>query len=113
MTTYVLRSDGWYEKSTGVKQPPRAPQPITGFPRINTADSQEPLVSMADGKTYTSKAAMRESYKAANNPQGVNYIEVGHETRAKPQVKPKPDRKAIKDAVERAASEMRTRNELP
>lgn len=117
MPTYVLRSDGWYDKVTGEKQPfvSRSYNDDNPFPvpRVSTADSQEPLVSMADGKTYTSKAAMRESYKAANNPQGVNYIEVGHETRAKPQVKPKPDRKAIKDAVDRAASEMRTRNELP
>ena len=47
------------------------------FPMINTSDSTEPLVSMADGKTYTSKRAMRESYKAANNPRGQDFIEVG------------------------------------
>lgn len=82
------------------------------FPMIGVNDTTEPLVSMADGKTYTSKAKMRESYKASNNPQGVNFIEVGHETRAKPQTKPKPDRAAIKDSVDRAYSEMRTRGEI-
>lgn len=50
-----------------------------GFPMINTSDSTEPLVSMADGKVYTSKKSMRESYKAANNPRGQDFIEVGND----------------------------------
>lgn len=50
-----------------------------GFPMIGVRDDTEPLVSMADGKHYTSRAAMRESYKAPNNPKGVDYIEVGND----------------------------------
>lgn len=111
MATYVYTPTGLQNIATGEVEPwTRDAPPV--LPRIDTSDDQEPLVSMADGKTYTSKAKMRESYKASNNPQGVNFIEVGHETRAKPQTKPKPDRAAIKDSVDRAYSEMRTRGEI-
>lgn len=117
MPSYVLTSKGMMDRATGEIRPfvnrvydDENPFPL---PRVNTTDDQEPLVSMADGKTYTSKAKMRESYKASNNPQGVNYIEVGHETRTASPAKRKPDRAGIKDAVERAAAEMRTRGELP
>lgn len=111
MTTYILTADGLMDKKTG-QITPRSEFTVTGFPRVMRGDEQEPLVSMADGKTYTSKAAMRESYKAKNNPQGVNYVELGNESRTANPVKRKPDRAGIKDAVERAASEMRTRGEL-
>ncbi len=51
--------------------------------------------SMTDGKTYTSKAALRRAYKA----QG--YIEVGNE---EPKIAPppKPDRKAIRNSIGKA-----------
>jgi hypothetical protein len=81
------------------------------LPRIDTSDDQPPLVSYADGKVYTSKAKMRESYRASNNPQGVNYVELGNEPVSKPRPKPKPDRAAIKEAVLRAESTLRTRGE--
>ena len=84
MPTYVLTSKGFVNKETGEREPfinriytDDNPAPM---PRIDTSDSQEPLTSMADGKVYTSKAAMRESYKAGNNPKGVNYVEVGNDT---------------------------------
>lgn len=35
--------------------------------------------SMADGNYYTSKAALRATYQARNNPQGIRYHEVGNE----------------------------------
>lgn len=81
------------------------------LPMIGVSDSTEPLRSMADGKVYTSRSAMRQSYKASNNPQGVNYVELGNEPRAKAAPKPKPDRAAIKEAVQRAESTLRTRGE--
>lgn len=43
------------------------------------SDTIEPLVSMADGRTYSSKSALRSTYKASGNPDGVNYVEVGNE----------------------------------
>lgn len=51
--------------------------------------------SMVDGKVYTSKAALRQSYRASG------YVEVGNEP-LKPPPKPKPDRKAISDSVGKA-----------
>ena len=48
----------------------------------DTLDS--PLYSGADGKQYTSKAALRSSYKAANNPRGIDFIEVGNDTSFNP-----------------------------
>lgn len=78
MATYLYTSDGLLNKETGVVTPfNRTAAPC--LPRIDTSDDQEPLQSMADGKFYTSKAKMRESYKAANNPRGEEYTEVGND----------------------------------
>ncbi len=60
-------------------------------------DTIDPLQSMLDGKLYTSKAALRKTYREA----GVT--EVGND-KPKPFVKPKPDRKKIRAAVDRAFS---------
>jgi len=51
--------------------------------------------SMVDGKIYTSKSALRQSYRANG------YIEVGNEPLKAPP-KPKPDRKAISESVGKA-----------
>jgi len=51
--------------------------------------------SMVDGKIYTSKAALRQSYRAKG------YIEVGNEA-LKPAPKPEPDRKGISESVGKA-----------
>lgn len=65
------------------------------FPMI--ISDQIEVKSMVDGKIYTSKSALRASYRAKG------YIEVGNEEQKIPP-KPKPDRKAIRDSVRRAAS---------
>lgn len=52
--------------------------------------------SMADGRFYTSKAKMRAEYRARG------MTEMGND-KAPAFKKPKPDRKAIRDAVKRAA----------
>jgi len=76
MPRYAYTPQGLMDKDTGSIQPwSRNAPPV--LPRIDTGDDQEPLRSMADGKLYTSKAKMRESYRAANNPRGVDFIEVG------------------------------------
>lgn len=64
-------------------------------------DTMQPVQSMLDGKFYDSKSALRATYKAA----GV--VEVGNDssvTNPKRKVPSKPDRKAIKDSVDRAFS---------
>lgn len=60
---------------------------------------EDGVQSQLDGKIYTSKSELRKTYRKA----GV--LEVGNDPqRFKPFVKPKPDRKAIKTAVEKAAA---------
>jgi hypothetical protein len=67
------------------------------------SDEMPPTRSMADGKWYTSKSAMRRSYRASGNPQGLNYDEVGNDpARFREKPRPGPDRKAIHEAIERA-----------
>lgn len=65
----------------------------------------EPVRSMADGKLYTDAASLRSSYKAENNPHGVNFTEVGDEDLSKFDP-PKRDRRANRDAIERALSDV-------
>lgn len=71
-------------------------------------DTMEPTQSMVDGKLYTSKAALRATYKPSGNRDGKRYAEVGNDssvTDPKPFQKPKPDRQAIKASVGRAFSQ--------
>lgn len=49
------------------------------------SDKIEPVQSMADGKTYDSMAALRRTYRADGNPQGVEYTEVGDAERSGPE----------------------------
>lgn len=66
-------------------------------------DDMDPVQSMADGKTYTSKRAMRAGYRRA----GV--IEVGDDPSVldpKPFVPPPVDEAGINAAVETAFSQM-------
>ena len=60
-------------------------------------DSCDPVQSMLDGKYYDSKSTLRRTYKQA----GVT--EVGND-KPPPFKKPRPDRKAMKAAVRKAAS---------
>lgn len=49
-------------------------------PMIASDTLDEALYSGADGKQYTSKAALRASYLPSGNPDGIRYEEVGNET---------------------------------
>jgi hypothetical protein len=65
-------------------------------------DAMDPVQSMASGKMYDSKSAIRAEYKA------LGFIEVGNDpARFKPKQKAKPDRKAIRDAVHKADARWR------
>lgn len=80
---------------------PHAPQPrqrsSLPFPMIISDDM--PPAEHVDGKVYTSKRAFR----AVTNARG--YIELGTE-KQKPYVPPKPDRKAIRESLERARARL-------
>jgi hypothetical protein len=65
-------------------------------PRI-ASDIMPPVQSQVDGKIYDSKSAIRRSYKATGHE------EIGNDpARLRPFVRPKTDRKVIKETVERA-----------
>jgi hypothetical protein len=71
------------------------------------SDTIEPTQSMADGKFYTSKAAIRATYKPSGNKDGKSYIEVGNDSSVvnpKPFKRPKPDRKEVRKSIEKAFS---------
>lgn len=68
--------------------------------------------SMADNKLYTSKKAMRASYKAENNPAGVDYIEIGNEPMAEFK-RPERDRAGDRAAIERAIDLVESGNAPP
>lgn len=71
-------------------------------------DTMEPTQSMVDGQYYTSKAALRATYKPSGNKEGKRYVELGNDSSVlepKPYKKPAPDRKQIKAAVGKAFSQ--------
>lgn len=61
----------------------------------------DPVQSMADGKWYDNPSDLRKSYKAANNPAGVDYIELGNED-VTYTPDPEPTRGELKDEIRRA-----------
>jgi hypothetical protein len=102
-----MKRGSWiYDKSTGelvereefyARQP--APKRSGLAAPLIMGDSMAPVQSMLDGKMYDSKSALRATYKAA----GV--VEVGNDpARLRPRQRPKVDRKAIKDTLDRAAA---------
>lgn len=69
------------------------------------SDTIDPVVSQADGKTYTSASALRATYRADGNPQGMNYIEVGNESVSTFE-RPKRDSLKAIEAIERAEADV-------
>lgn len=70
-------------------------------------DEMAPVQAQHDGKIYDSKRAIRASYEPSGNAEGKKYIEVGNDpARHKPFKRPPPDRKAIKDAVQRGVARL-------
>lgn len=63
------------------------------------SDHIDEVQSMADGRTYSSKAALRATYKASGNPDGVNYVELGNEKLSPPPIK---NVGSVKDSIVKA-----------
>jgi len=99
----------WYKLENGREVFRTPPKPIaarSGLPCPSILrDTIEPVVSMADGKTYDSASALRATYKAGGNPQGVDYIEVGNESVATRAPPVRNDALAI-EAIERAEADI-------
>lgn len=75
----------WFDLGNGRKVFRRIPAPVVArsplpCPMI-ISDSIDPTESMADGKTYTSKTALRRTYRPDGNPQGREYVELGNDQR--------------------------------
>lgn len=77
---------------------PARPDTRSGLPApMILTDCMDPVRSQLDGKMYTSKSALRRTYREA----GV--VEVGNDpARLRQPQKSKPDRQAIKDSLEKA-----------
>lgn len=90
---------GWIDAGNGRqvfrRLPDAAPDRRSDLPCPHIMSDQIEVRSMVDGKTYTSKAALRQSYRAGG------YVEVGNEEMKAPP-KPAPDRKGISEAVGKA-----------
>lgn len=87
VTCELVDRDTFYSRQAPAKRSSLSAPMIMG-------DSIE-VKSMVDGKIYTSKAALRQSYRSKG------YVEVGNE-RLDPPKKPAPDRKGISEAVGKA-----------
>lgn len=60
-------------------------------------DTMDPVQSMLDGRLYDSKSRLRATYRDAG------MIEVGNDpARFRQKPKPKPDRKKIRDSIQKA-----------
>lgn len=91
-----------WSKEIVVERKERIPSQRSDLPcPMIMGDTIEPTRSMATGEMFTSKSKLRATYKPDGNPQGVRFNEVGNEP-LKPAPKPKPDRKAISDSVDKA-----------
>lgn len=92
----------WFDKGDGRQVYRRVNRgveaPRSGLPCPMIVTDQIELQSQVDGKVYTSKRALQQSYRA----QG--YVEVGNEWLNKDFSKPAPsvDRKAVRNAVGKA-----------
>jgi hypothetical protein len=88
-----------FSKEIVVERRPPRPQPKLSdlpCPRI-ASDIMDPVQSQVDGKMYDSKSGIRRSYKETGHE------EIGNDpARLRPFVRPKNDRRKIKETVEKA-----------
>ena len=91
-----------------VDKPIRQRGARSGFPcPMVIRDSMDDIQSMADGRIYDSKSALRKSYTADGNPQGRDYQEIGG-TEIEPAGRASVDKKAVRDALDRAMHDVET-----
>lgn len=101
------KSYGWVDIGMGrsvyrkIEQEPIEARSDFPSPMVISDTLDQPLKSMADGKYYTSKSALRATYKPSGNPQGNSYVEVGNEVQPIT-AGPKIDNKKIDESLQRA-----------
>lgn len=64
----------------------------------------QPVQSMADGKWYDNPRDLSRSHKAAHNPHGQDFIELGNEQM--PFVEHKTDEKQLRDDIRAAKADL-------
>ncbi|MFG1340377.1 hypothetical protein [Xanthobacter autotrophicus] len=96
---------GWVEvagRQVYRRRVPLAPDRRSDLPCPHImGDTMDPIRSMANGKIYDSKAALRASYLPGGNPQGERFVEIGNEEQKAPP-RPMPDRGGIRDSIGKA-----------
>lgn len=65
----------------------------------------EPVQSAADGKWYSTKAALSRSHRASGNPHGIDFIELGNESM--PWVEHKTSEAELRDDIRSAAQDVK------
>lgn len=104
-----MQEKRWFTLADGRSVYRAVPKPIATRSSLPcphlVLDTIPPTVSMADGKEYTSKSALRATYRADGNPQGINYIEVGNEDLTKRQLPKHDDQQTMRD-IERAEADI-------
>jgi len=107
MAAFVLRRmDGelrLVRKDQAPPMHPRGERSDLPMPML-VRDFDEPVQSMADGKWYTSKRALARSARAAHNPYGQDFIELG--TDEMPWVEHKSDEKKLRDDIREAKADL-------
>lgn len=68
-------------------------------------DEMPMIQGQHDGKMYDSKRAIRASYQPSGNAEGKYFTEIGNEVQKR--VVPKPDKKAIRQSIEKATAQVR------
>jgi hypothetical protein len=98
----------WFDCGNGRKVYRRVPEQKQGRSDLACPmlirDFDEPVQSMADGKWYTSKRALSRSARAAHNPHGQDFIEVGNDQM--PFVEHKSSEKQLRDDIRAAKTDL-------
>lgn len=96
--TYVLRDGKLVPRSEAAPLVPFGPMSDLACP-MTIGDSMSPVQSMADGRWYDSKSAIRRSYTAGPT----KFVEVGNDpARLRPPERKKVSRQEVKASVEKA-----------
>jgi len=97
----------WYTLENGRQVYRSVPKPAASrsdlpIPYVISDTLDSALYSGADGKQYTSKAALRATYKASGNPRGIEFTEVGNEITLPQPSEIKTSDKGIDESLHRA-----------
>ena len=95
---------GWHSLDAPWPMACRKPSANPCHVQIMNDELAEPLQSMVDGQYYSTKTALRRTYRASGNAEGKAYTEVGNEMQ-KPFERKYSQARDIEPAVERALSQ--------